>query len=138
MRKLAGECPNLNDKTGGKSGPPASRLRLKARQSGNGESLTPLANNLTRRIQPGRDHVIGKSFIREEDDFGADQINWGTPMFSLSGERDGSPPIPGRNGRLQIAPETEGVARRLNSLIAQPTASRGASHGSYATWLFGY
>ena len=82
--------------------------------------------------------VIGQSFLCEEDDFGADQINWGTPMFSLSGERDGSPPIPGRNGRLQIAPETEGVARRLNSLIAQPTASRGASHGSYATWLFGY
>ena len=37
-------------------------------------SLTPLANNLTRRIQPGRDHVIGESFLCEEDDFGADHI----------------------------------------------------------------
>jgi hypothetical protein len=44
VRKLAGECLNLNDETGGKAGfTPASRLRLKARQSGKGESLTPLA-----------------------------------------------------------------------------------------------
>ena len=60
---------------GGKAGlTPASRLRLKTRQSGKGESLTPLANNLTRRIQPRGDHVIGESFICEEDDFGADHI----------------------------------------------------------------
>ena len=60
---------------GGKAGlTPASRLRLKARQSGKGESLTPLADNLTRHIQPGRDHVVGESFICKEDDFGADHI----------------------------------------------------------------
>ena len=76
MRKLAGECLNLNDETGGgKAGlTPSSRLRLKARQSGNGESLTPFADNLTRRIQPRSDHVIGQSFICEKDDFGADHI----------------------------------------------------------------
>jgi hypothetical protein len=50
VRKLAGECLNLNDETGGKAGlTPASRLRLKTRQSGKGASLTPLADNLTRR-----------------------------------------------------------------------------------------
>ena len=75
IRKLAGECLYLNDETGGKAGlTPASRLRLKTRQSGKGESLTPLADNLTRRIQPRADHVIGESFICEEDDFGADYI----------------------------------------------------------------
>jgi hypothetical protein len=75
MRKLAGEYLNLNDENGGKAGfTPALRLRLKARQSGKGESLTLLANNLTRRIQPGRDHVVGEFFICEEDNFGADHI----------------------------------------------------------------
>ena len=75
VRKLAGECLNLNDEIGGKTGlTPASRLRLKARQSGKGESLTPLADNLTRRIQSGCDHVIGEALICEEDDFGADHI----------------------------------------------------------------
>jgi hypothetical protein len=65
----------MSSRLGGKAGlTPASRLRLKAGQSGKSESLTPLADNLTRRIQPGRDHVIGESFIREEDDFGADHI----------------------------------------------------------------
>ncbi len=43
VRELASECLNLNDETGGKAGfTPTSRLLLKARQSGNGESLTPL------------------------------------------------------------------------------------------------
>jgi hypothetical protein len=64
VSKLAGECLNLNDETGGKAGlTPASRLRPKARQSGKGELLTPIADNLTRRTQQGRDHVIGESFI---------------------------------------------------------------------------
>ena len=49
-------------------------MLLKAAQSGKDESLTPFADNLTRRIQPGRDHVIGEAFISEEDDFGADHI----------------------------------------------------------------
>jgi hypothetical protein len=60
---------------GGKTGfTPTSRLCLKARQSGNGESLTPLADYLTGRIKSGGDHVIGESFIGEQDDFGADHI----------------------------------------------------------------
>ena len=75
IRKLAGDCLYLNDEAGGKAGlTPASRLRLKTMQSGKGKSLTPLTDNLTRRIQPQGDHVIGESFICEEDDFGPDHI----------------------------------------------------------------
>lgn len=49
MRQLAGQCLNLNDENGGKAGfTPGSTLRLKARQSGQSESLAPLADDLMR------------------------------------------------------------------------------------------
>ena len=52
--ELASEGLNLNDETWEKSGPyPVSRMRLKGRESAKGESLTPIADNLTRCLQPG-------------------------------------------------------------------------------------
>jgi hypothetical protein len=60
---------------GGKAGfTPASRLRLKARQSGQSESLAPLADDLTGRVQSGSDDVVGQAFIGEKNDFGPDHI----------------------------------------------------------------
>jgi len=60
---------------GGKAGfTPASRLRLKARQSGQSESLTPLADDLTGRVEPGGDDIVAQSLIGEENDFGPDHI----------------------------------------------------------------
>jgi hypothetical protein len=53
---------------------PASRLRLQAGQSGQGESLAPFADDLTGRIQTRRDNVIGPSQIGEEDDLSANHI----------------------------------------------------------------
>ena len=60
---------------GGKAGfTPAAGLGFKARHAGKRKSLPPLADDLTRRIQARRDDVIGQSFIREKNDFGADHI----------------------------------------------------------------
>ena len=53
---------------------PASRLRLKARQSGQRESLAPLADDLARRIEACSDHVIGKAISSHENDSGADNV----------------------------------------------------------------
>jgi hypothetical protein len=60
---------------GGKAGfTPASGLPLEARESGQSESLTPLADDLTRRIKAGSDQVIGKPFGRQKDDSGTDDV----------------------------------------------------------------
>ena len=59
LRKLASQCLNLNGETGGKSGPYARlEVILEARQSGKREALTPLADDLARRVQPGRNHIM--------------------------------------------------------------------------------
>ena len=65
---------------------PASRLLLKARQSDNGKSLTPFADNLTRRIQPGRDHVIGDAFIRSTEGGGGGFAQVGGQGVIAAGE----------------------------------------------------
>ena len=60
---------------GGKAGlTPAARLSLQARQSGQGKSLAPLADDLARCIEFGGDEVIGQAFIGKQDDLGADDI----------------------------------------------------------------
>ena len=60
---------------GGKAGfTPAPRLSLQARQSGQGKSLAPLADDLARRIEFGGDQVVGQTFIGKKDDLGADHI----------------------------------------------------------------
>jgi hypothetical protein len=60
---------------GGKAGfTPAARLSLQARQSGQGKSLAPLADDLARRIEFGRDEVVRQTFIGKKDDLGADHI----------------------------------------------------------------
>ena len=75
MREFTGKSLNLDGETGGKAGfTPASRLRVKARQSGKSESLAPLADDLARRVQPGSDDIVGEAFIGEENDFGTDHI----------------------------------------------------------------
>jgi hypothetical protein len=64
MRKFAGQSLNLNDEAGGKAGfTPASRLRLKARESSQSESLTPLADDLPGRVQPSGDDIVGQALI---------------------------------------------------------------------------
>jgi hypothetical protein len=74
-RKLTSKRLNLNNEAGGKSGLYArSRLRLKARPSGEGESLAPLADDLSRCIQSSCDDIVGQPFIREKDDLGANHI----------------------------------------------------------------
>lgn len=60
---------------GGKAGfTPASRLRLKAWHAGKSESLAPLTDDLTRRIQTSRDDFVGQSLICQKDDLGAYHI----------------------------------------------------------------
>ena len=60
---------------GGKAGlTPAARLSLQARQSGQRKPLAPLADDLARRIEFGRDEVVGQTFIGKKDDLGADHI----------------------------------------------------------------
>jgi hypothetical protein len=49
-------------------------LPLEARQAGQSESLAPLADDLTRRIEAGSDEVIGKAISRHENDSGADNV----------------------------------------------------------------
>ena len=75
MREFTGKRFNLDDETGGKAGfTPAAGLRLKARHAGERESLPPLADDLSRRIQAGRDDIIGQPFIGEKDDLGPNHI----------------------------------------------------------------
>jgi hypothetical protein len=65
----------LDDEAWGKAGfTPAARLRLQVRQSGKGKSLAPLADDLARRIEPGRDEVVGQAFIGKKNDLGANHI----------------------------------------------------------------
>jgi hypothetical protein len=60
---------------GGKAGlAPAARFILEAGQAGQAESLTPLADDLARRIESRGDHIIGETLGREEDDLGANDI----------------------------------------------------------------
>ena len=60
---------------GGKAGfASASRLSPKARQSSESESLAPLADDLTGRVQSCGDDIVGQAFIGEENDFGPDDI----------------------------------------------------------------
>ena len=71
---------------GGKAGlMPAARLFLQARQSGQGKSLAPLADDLARRIEFGGDEVIGQAFIGKKDDLASEtdspQHEPSTPPF---------------------------------------------------------
>src|SRR5512134_291853 len=60
---------------GGKAGfAPASGLPLEAGEARQGEPLTPLADDLTRRIEARSDEVIGKAISRHENDSGADNV----------------------------------------------------------------
>ena len=74
MRKLASQCLTLEDEAEGKSGLRPSRLRLKARQSSESESLTPLANDLPGRVQSSGDDIVGPAFICQENDLGSNHI----------------------------------------------------------------
>ena len=60
---------------GGKAGlAPAPRLSHQTRQSGQGKSLAPFADDLAGRIEFGGDQVVGQTFIGKQDDFGADHV----------------------------------------------------------------
>jgi hypothetical protein len=73
MREFTCERLNLDDDAGGKEGgTPASRLRVQARKSRDGESLAPLADNLARRVQVSSDNLVGKTFRREQYDLRSD------------------------------------------------------------------
>jgi len=62
VREFA-ERLTLDYEAGGKSGfTPAARLSLQARHSGQRKSFAPLADDLARRIEFGRDEVIGQTF----------------------------------------------------------------------------
>jgi len=75
MLEFTGESLNLDDDAGGKEGgTPAPRLRLQARESREGESLAPLADNLARRIQASSDNVVGETFRGEQYDLRSDHI----------------------------------------------------------------
>jgi hypothetical protein len=74
-RQLTSECLYLNDETGGKAGlAPASGFVLEARQTGHGESLAPLTDDLAGRVESRGDYIVGKTFGGEEDDLGANYI----------------------------------------------------------------
>lgn len=49
---------------------------LKAPQSSQSEPFTPLAEDLPGRVQSGRDETVGQAFICEENDLGADHIQY--------------------------------------------------------------
>ena len=75
MRKLASKRLNLDDEAGGKAGfTPAARLSFQAREPRKRKSLAPLADDLARRIEFGRDEVIRQTLIGKQDDLGADHI----------------------------------------------------------------
>ena len=60
---------------GGKAGrAPAARPLLQAAQALLKESFTPLADNLTGRIEPRRDLVVAQSLSGVERDLGSDDI----------------------------------------------------------------
>jgi hypothetical protein len=60
---------------GGKAGcPPTSGLTLEAREAGQSESLPPLADDLTRRIEAGGDQIIGKAIGCHENNPGTDNV----------------------------------------------------------------
>jgi len=76
VREFAGKCFNLDDETGGgKAGfTPAPRLSFQPGESRKGKPLPPLADDLARRVEPGRDEVIGQAFIGRKNDPGTDYI----------------------------------------------------------------
>jgi hypothetical protein len=49
-------------------------LPLEARETGQSKPLTPLADNLARRIEAGSDEIVGKPIGCHEDDPGADNV----------------------------------------------------------------
>jgi hypothetical protein len=61
---------------GGKAGfTPASRLFLKAGDAFFKEAVAPLADDLARRIEPGRDDIVAEPLGGEQDDFRADNVS---------------------------------------------------------------
>jgi len=61
---------------GGKAGcPPATWLLLEASQALVEEALAPLADNLARAVQAGRDDVVGQPLGGEQDQLGADDVS---------------------------------------------------------------
>jgi hypothetical protein len=60
---------------GGKAGwTPASRLLIQTGQSVSEEAVAPLADDLARRIEPGRDDIIPEAFGCQQHDLGANDV----------------------------------------------------------------
>jgi hypothetical protein len=60
---------------GGKAGwPPASRLLIEAGEALVEEAVAPLADNLSRRIQAGRDDIVGEPSGCQQDELRADDV----------------------------------------------------------------
>jgi hypothetical protein len=76
MRQLTSESFYLNDETGGKAGlAPAARFALEAGQTGQAESLAPLADDLARSVESGSDDIVGGALGRKKDDLGPNHIS---------------------------------------------------------------
>ena len=60
---------------GGKAGlAPAAGLALEAGQTGQAESLAPLADDLAWSIESGGDDIVGETLGSEEDNLGTNNI----------------------------------------------------------------
>src|ERR1035441_8030082 len=60
---------------GGKAGfTPAPRLSFHTGDSRKVKPLPPFADDLERRVEPGRDEVIGQAFVGKKNDPGTDYV----------------------------------------------------------------
>jgi hypothetical protein len=75
-RPLAGDPLHFNDDVGWRSGLCARpRLLLKAGQPLGEEALATFTDDLARRIQAGRNDIVGQPFGCEQDQLGADDVS---------------------------------------------------------------
>jgi hypothetical protein len=59
-----------------------ARVIFEARQSVSVETLTPLADDLARRIQASANGIVGKSFAGQQHDLGPDHVSIGGLIFA--------------------------------------------------------
>src|ERR1019366_3120685 len=53
---------------------PAPRLSFQTGESRKGKPLPPFADDLARRVEPGREEVIGQAFVGKKNDPGTDYV----------------------------------------------------------------
>jgi hypothetical protein len=104
MRQFTSESFYLNDEMRGKTGlTPAAGFALEAGQTGQAESLAPLADDLAWSVKPGGDDLIGEALGSQKDDLG--------PNTSQYGDRyNAAPRIP--DAAVVTAPRTNSTCRR--------------------------